>query len=145
MAKRVINKFQWILIKEINNNPEKSSSANNQPINCNNNANAGGKSKKKKGNVNSQQQSSGPQAASKCNLRAAPYHLDDGDVIAFTIPESSEPVTAQDFMSEEDLEIVKRSNITKAELARLRKERKNESEEVESERGSPGLIHPVLL
>ncbi len=120
IAKRSINKCQWILIKEINTNPDKSTS-NNQSINCNNSTNAG-KNKKKKGNASAQQQSS----SHKANLKAAPYHMDDGDIIAFTLSENNEPITAQDFMSEEDLEIAKKSNITKAEVSRLRKERMNE-------------------
>jgi hypothetical protein len=125
IVKRVLNKSQWILIKEINNNPEKSST-NNQSINCNNSASTG-KHKKKKGNPNSQQQSA-TQVTHKANLKAAPYHMDDGDIIAFTLSEGNESITAQDFMSEEDLEISKKSNITKAEMIRLRKERKQDNQ-----------------
>jgi hypothetical protein len=105
IAKRIIDRYQWILLKE-----EK------QTIQAEN------KDKKKKSNATSNQ--------SKSNLRQSPFNLDHGDLIAFTLIETylHETIKSEDFMSNEDLEFVKKSNITAAELSRLRKEKKKEGE-----------------
>ncbi|CAF0830036.1 unnamed protein product [Brachionus calyciflorus] len=103
IAKRLFDKFQWIILRDVCGESQK------------------GKKKKKSGNTT--QQLSG-----KTNLKQSPFNLDDGDLIAFTIPEQSDSATAQitpqDFMSNEDLEIMNKKNITAAEISRIRKQKK---------------------
>ena len=66
----------------------------------------------------------------KSNLRQAPFYMDDGDLVAFVLIDSSNEnanlkITFNDFMSPVDLDLVKKENLTKAELARLKKEKNN--------------------
>ena len=118
IAKKILEKPQWILLKETTS--KESKTANNDNVNCNNNNAAN--SRKKKGNKQAQPTSQ------KSNLKLNPYFIDDGDLIAFTIlePSSSEKqITANDFMSTVDLENQKQLNEKSSEVSRLRKERKN--------------------
>jgi len=119
VAKYLIGKCQWILLKE------NSSSQEAQSINCNNNSNVN-KKKKKKTSQSQQQQ----QQTSKANLKSGPFNIDDGDLIAFTLdkPDDCSDITALHFMSEEDLDLTKKKNISAAELSRIRKERKKASD-----------------
>ena len=110
IAKRIVGKCQWILLKEIE---VKGTSAEGGQ----------GKKKKKGGSANASN------AQQKSNLKQAPFNMDDGDLIAFTIAdsisgESGQAISANDFMSSEDTEFNKKANITAAELSRLRKEKK---------------------
>ncbi len=117
VAKHLIGKFQWILLKDTNNINQET-----QSINCFNNNNAN-KKKKKKPNQPQQQQTA------KSNLKSSPFNIDDGDLIAFTLdkPDDFSELTALHFMSEEDLEFTKKKNMSAAEISRIRKERKNGS------------------
>jgi len=117
LAKFLIGKYQWIILKDSNTTDTGS-------LNCNNNNN---KKKKKKPNQQQQQQQ---QQTSKSNLKSGPFNLDDGDLIVFTLdrPDDNSELNPSHFMSEEDLAFNKKKNMTSAELSRLRKERKKESD-----------------
>lgn len=112
IAKRLSNKLQWIIIKDASTAGEETTTSEPKKTHH-------GKNKKKK--AGNQQQSH-----AKSNLRSAPFNLDDGDLIVFALSDNSKPVTPQDFLSEEDMKIVKKSNLSQAEINRLRNERKNE-------------------
>lgn len=103
VAKRLNDKCQWLLLKDLakNNNSEGSKSK---------------KSKKKSG------QGSNASQQQKSNLKASPFNMDDGDLVAFTLesPTGGGQVKAEDFMSTVDLEYSRKSQ---AEIERLRKER----------------------
>lgn len=103
VAKRLNDKCQWLLLKELakNDNSEGSKSK---------------KSKKKTG------QGSNASQQQKSNLKASPFNMDDGDLVAFTLesPAAGGQVKAEDFMSTVDLEYSRKSQ---AEIERLRKER----------------------
>jgi hypothetical protein len=105
IAKRIVDRYQWVILRETKPATKVES-----------------KDKKKKSNPSSNQ--------NKSNLRQSPFNLDHGDLIAFTLIDSSlhETIKAEDFMSNEDLEFVRKANVTAAELSRLRREKKNENE-----------------
>ena len=131
IAKRLVNKFQWILLNE--NGPRNESSK--ASINCNNSS-SGNRGKKK-----NKQQSA--MSLPKSNLKAAPYSMEDGDLIAFALLESdaksNAQLTAQDLLSDEDLLIARKSNMTKAEFSRIRKEIQQQSDEEEAKKKSRRL------
>ena len=126
IAKKIIDKPQWILLKETYS---KGGATNNESINCNNTSGAANAQRKKKKNAQQNQQT-----AQKSNLKQSPFNIDDGDLIAFTISEttatadSEKQITAGDFMSAFDIECQKKFDETCAEVSRTRKERKKTPE-----------------
>ena len=127
IAKRLNNKLQWILIKDATNTSEEAASTSTESKKHH------GKNKKKKGGNQQHQQPS----HAKSNLRSAPFHLDDGDLIVFAPSDSSKAITPQDLLSEEDMKIVKKSNLSQAEINRLRNERKKGSNETKKRSARP--------
>ena len=125
IAKKFLDKPQWILLKELNAKETKTST-NSESINCNNSTANNAQKKKKKGNQTSQQ------ASQKSNLKQSPFFIDDGDLIAFTIVDQNggneKQITANDFMSNVDLECQQKLTDKSMEVNRLRKERKNTPE-----------------
>jgi len=107
IAKRLNDKYQWLLLKELNK------SGDSEVVKTKKSSN-----KKKSGqcsNVTQQQ---------KSNLRTGPFNMDDGDLVAFTlecsVAAAGGQVKAEDFLSGVDLEYASKS---RAEVERLRKER----------------------
>lgn len=101
IAKRFYEKYQWLVLREINETQSQ-------------------KGKKKKSS-NAQN--------TKSNLKQSPFYLGNGDIIVFTILDSTDNrtnLTPQDFMSNEDLEFMNKKNITQAEINRIRKEKQSE-------------------
>ncbi len=101
IAKRMNNeKCQWIFLKEMNNSGDANKSK----------AKAG----KKKTGKN--------QTVLKSNLKLSPFNMDNGDFVVFSLdtPKDGTQVTAEDFMSEIDIEHEKKC---KEDIERLRKER----------------------
>ena len=124
IAKKFLDKHQWILLKELNPKDTKTV-ANTESLNCNNSATNNTQKKKKKGNQSNQQ------ISQKSNLKQSPFFIDDGDLIAFTIVETGaneKQITSNDFMSSVDLELQQKLTDKSAEVNRLRKERKNTPE-----------------
>ena len=103
IAKRLLGKYQWVLLKDLSNS-ESASTVN------------------KKTNKSGKAKSASSSKPVKSNLKLSPFNLDDGDLIAFTTEkcDESRQIVAEDFLSPEDLDYAKRSN---AEIERLRKER----------------------
>ena len=112
VAKRQIEKFQWILLKE--------QAANSSEVDNVAKSSAASKIKRQK----SQNQQT------KINLRNAPYNMDDGDLIAFTLEklDDGQKMDAQLFMSEEDLSFYSKKEMSIAELARVSREKKKSSQ-----------------
>ena len=129
IAKRLHHKSSWIILKELNqtqNDSTKLTSIKEDNINCNNNIGGGKQKKKKNQKTDSSSMVSKTGLQQKTNLRQGPFNLDDGDLIAFVLITDSSmanKITYNDFMSQIDLDLVKKDNLTKAELARLKKER----------------------
>ena len=124
IAKKFLDKHQWILLKELNSKDTKNA-ANTESLNCNNSATNNTQKKKKKGNQSNQQ------ISQKSNLKQSPFFIDDGDLIAFTIVETGaneKQITSNDFMSSVDLELQQKLTDKSAEVNRFRKERKNTPE-----------------
>jgi hypothetical protein len=123
IAKRLVDKYQWIVLKEQMTSKQQSPIEEETHLNCNNNQNVTQK-KKKKSNQQQQQQ------AHKANLKQSPYNLEDGDLVVFTmdVKGNQQPIEAADFMSAEDMEIAKKKNISAAELSRIRKERRKDTD-----------------
>jgi hypothetical protein len=101
VAKRLVEKYDWILIKEQKALPQAD------------------KGKKSKAGAN----------ASKTNLKQPPYNLDDGDIIAFFLLDPNEPnlnmesVTNQEFLTKFDSDL----KTYQVDLEKLRKNSKKKS------------------
>jgi len=114
IAKRLDEKCQWILLREMNNSGSDAS-----------------KSKPKAGKKKPGQ----AQAVVKSNLKLSPFNMDNGDFVAFSLDVGTGQVTAEDFMSMVDLENETRC---KLDAERIRKERSERRSNLAVEGGGKG-------